>query len=351
LKSTENSNQAAVDLKKPGVAKLVAKKVLQDIDDYCVKTYDDGHRNHLGASLIGHKCKRYLWYVFRWCFREKADGRKQRLFNRGHREEARFIEWLEGIGCQVFYENRQRFWCLQQLDGTVEYGIGTPEENNLDPRVFLDQTDPDYLAHVAAAKAQGVKFPQYRVSGANGHFGGSLDAIIILPPEYNIPEAVLGEFKTNGTGKGFDALVNSGMAAAKEQHYSQTCTYGADENYNFNFVLYMNINKNDDSMHVELVELDHNHGKSMIEKAERIIASDEAPIRLSDNPTYFECTYCAAKEICHKNAVPEKNCRSCQFAKPVENAEWFCQNFNSVIPKDFLKTGCDNYYPVTLPKQ
>jgi len=300
---SSNGGKQSVDLSAPGVAKQVARQVLEDVDRYCATTYDDGHRNHLGASLIGRECKRFLWYVFRWCHKEQFDGRMQRLFNRGHREEARFIEWLEGIGAKVWFENRDV----------------APNEKG--------------------------EYPQYRITGAKGHFGGSLDAIIILPERYGISEPILGEFKTNGTGSGFDKLEKDGMAVAKAEHYAQTSTYG--KKYNFRYVLYMNINKNDDSIHVELVKLNHQLGEQMETKAELIIFSQVPPPRLSDNITFRSCAYCSMKEICHKGAVVERNCRSCKNATPVENAQWFCSVHNDVIPKHIIPLACDSYKSIT----
>ena len=298
-----DAGKQSVNLDAPGVAKAVAKRILEEIDEYCVRTYDGGHRSHLGASLIGRECKRYLWYVFRWCLHEKTTGRQQRLFNRGHREEARFIEWLEGIGFKVWFENRD--------EGPNEKG----------------------------------EFPQYRISDVMGHFGGSLDGIAVLPERYGIAEPVLLEFKTNGTGAGFNKLADDGMPIAKPEHFAQTSTYG--KKYNFRYCVYLNINKNDDSLHIEVVKLNHNLGEQMIMKAEQIIMSQTAPARLSDNPTFHKCGYCHMKEVCHKGAVVEVNCRSCAFARPVENAEWFCEVHNGNIPKDFITKACPSYKAIT----
>lgn len=298
-----DAGKQAVSLDAPGVAKALAKRILEDIDEYCVRTYDGGHRSHLGASLIGRECKRYLWYVFRWCLHEKTTGRQQRLFNRGHREEARFIEWLEGIGFKVWFENRDE----------------APNEKG--------------------------EYPQYRISDVMGHFGGSLDGIAILPERYGIEEPVLLEFKTNGTGAGFNKLAEDGMPIAKPEHFAQTSTYG--KKYNFRYCVYLNINKNDDSLHVEVVKLNHQLGEQMIIKAEQIITSQTPPARLSDNPTFYKCGYCAMKDICHKGAIPEVNCRSCAFARPVENAEWFCEVHNGNIPKDFIPKACPSYKAIT----
>ena len=298
-----DAGKQSVSLDAPGIAKVLAKRILEEIDEYCVRTYDGGHRSHLGASLIGRECKRYLWYVFRWCLHEKTTGRQQRLFNRGHREEARFIEWLEGIGFKVWFENRDE----------------APNEKG--------------------------EYPQYRISDVMGHFGGSLDGIAILPERYGIAEPVLLEFKTNGTGAGFNKLADDGMPIAKPEHFAQTSTYG--KKYNFRYCVYLNINKNDDSLHIEVVKLNHNLGEQMIMKAEQIIMSQTAPARLSDNPTFHKCGYCHMKEVCHKGAVVEVNCRSCAFARPVENAEWFCEVHNGNIPKDFIAKACPSYKAIT----
>lgn len=298
-----SDGKQGVNLDSPGVAKALAKRILEEIDEYCVRTYDGGHRSHLGASLIGRECKRYLWYVFRWCLHEKTTGRQQRLFNRGHREEARFIEWLEGIGFKVWFENRD--------EATNENG----------------------------------EYPQYRISDVMGHFGGSLDGIAILPERYGIEEPVLLEFKTNGTGAGFNKLAEDGMPIAKPEHFAQTSTYG--KKYNFRYCVYLNINKNDDSLHIEVVKLNHGLGEQMIMKAEQIICSQTPPARLSDNPTFHKCGYCHMKDVCHKGAVVEVNCRSCAFARPVENAEWFCEVHNGNIPKEFIPKACPSYKAIT----
>lgn len=337
----------SADLDAPGVGTVVAKRVLSDIDEYCATTYDDGHRKHLGGSLIGEPCKRKLWYQFRWTYREKHDGRQQRLFNRGHREEDRFVEWLEGIGAKVWFEDRETnplYYCAEDNTYHLQSNLAGMHEKLA---VKLDSNDSGYLTHVKRAKADGIDFPQYRVSHAHGHFGGSLDGIAILPERYGIPGPILLEFKTNGTGPKFTELLTQRVAIAKPMHFAQMSTYGSDPQYLFKHALYMNICKNDDNLHVEIVKLDWNLGDQMRQKAVQIITSQEPPPRLSDNPTYKDCKYCAAQDLCHKGAIPEKNCRSCAHAHPVENKRWFCDKHNGLIPDDYIKGGCDGHYPIT----
>lgn len=286
----------SLDINGKGVTTLLAKNLKADIDEYCQQTYDDGHRSHLGASLIGDPCRRKLWYVFRWVKHEKFSGRMYRLFNRGHREEMRFTEWLRGIGAQL--------WTHQE-DGTT----------------------------------------QIRINDCNGHFGGSIDGVIILPKRYGYDKPMLTEFKTNGTGSGFKKLQESLMPIAKPMHWAQTCTYGAK--MGFEHVAYLNICKNDDDLHIEITKLDHSHGNQMIAKAESIIVSDIAPPKLSTDPTYYICKSCDFNGICHNGEKTEVNCRSCRFAKPVENAQWFCDKHNGTIPKEYIPQACGEYVGIT----
>jgi hypothetical protein len=317
--------------------KQVAENILTEIDAYCVETYGDGHRNHLGASLIGNECKRYLWYVFRWCFKENFDGRIYRLFNRGHREEERFINYLEGIGCKVYSDDLTNFKLILHQGGDYEI----IENSALDEIPLTSENVSENPIHIKMAKACGVKFPQYRISGVMGHFGGSLDGAIILPERFGINEPILGEYKTNGTGSGFNDLTKKGMKLAKPVHFAQINTYG--NKLGFKYCLYIVANKNDDSLYVELVKLDHNQGKQMEAKAENVILSQEPPSRLSNSSTFYKCKYCNAHDVCHGGKVVDKNCRSCANARPVEGGQWECRLYG-IIPKDAIKTGCPNDY-------
>lgn len=282
---------AAVDLTVPGVRKHIAAQILADIDAYCVKAYDDGHRKHLGASLIGHDCARHLYYVFRWAKKEVFTGRMQRLFNRGHREEARFVEWLRGVGFEVWDVNE---------DGS-----------------------------------------QFRVKAVRGHYGGSLDGINKPPARYRIGEPMLCEFKTSGTGASFTKLKEQGVALAKPRHFAQMSTYG--KFYGFRFALYLCINKNDDDLHIEIVELDWRLAEDLTAKAERVITAREPPPKLAENEAFFECKYCPFVGICHRGEAPERNCRSCQHSEAIDGGEWYCHVHNGVIPSDFITKTCDGY--------
>lgn len=59
-------------------------------------------RGYLGASIVGHECERFLWFVFRGVVREETPGRVYRLFETGDLAEARFVAELRAIGCTVY---------------------------------------------------------------------------------------------------------------------------------------------------------------------------------------------------------------------------------------------------------
>lgn len=273
--------------------KSIAKQVLNDIDKACQNLYkENGHRRHLGASEVADPCWRKIYYTFRWVKTIVNDGRQERLYNVGHSQEPKFIEWLTAAGFQVW-----------------------------------DKADDG---------------EQFRTSFGNSHGGGSLDSIIKFPPSYGIDFPVLGEYKTNSTGSGFNKLLENGVKAEKPVHYGQMCVYGCDPIYNFSHALYLNINKNDSDLHVEIVQLDHDHGNKLKDKAIQIINIDHLPNRISDRSTHFVCKMCSYADICFKDSPVEINCRSCKYAQPVADKQWYCSlpAHNAIIPEDFIAKGC-----------
>lgn len=291
------------DLTLPGSLKLLSETISKDIDTYCVTKYSEGSRSHLGASQIGKSCSRALWYNFRWVYFKVYTGQQYRLFQRGHFEEPRFTEYLEGIGCEVK--------CF--------------DDNNLEE------------------KDKGKR--QIRIYGCKGHFAGSLDATVKLPERYQIQQEVvfLGEFKTQGTQK-FAKLVEDGCQLNKYIHYCQMCVYGYK--LGLKYGIYLVVDKNTDYLHIEVIELDWFLGKELEDKAERIIFSQVPPNKIAASADYYECKFCDYKEVCWFDKPAVKNCRSCKRAEPICDAQWLCNYYDNVIPKDFIKIACDEWLSI-----
>ena len=287
-----------INLSIPTDREKLEQLIETDIDLFCQSHYESGHRKHLGASELGEECWRKLWYGFRWTKLEVHDGRILRLFNVGHQAEPRFISYLRGIGFEV--------------------------------REFEDEETKK----------------QFRIIGAKGHYGGSLDGMCKAPERYQLSEDIvlLNEFKTNGTGAGFNSVADQDLRKAKPKHWIQCCQYGFKKN--IKYALYMIENKNDSSIIVKIIELDWNVGRQYEQKATDIINSKQAPPRISDNPAFQACKYCHQAGICHRGEQPEKNCRSCRQSVPIEDGQWGCMFHDSIIPDEWIAIGCDNWLPI-----
>lgn len=264
-------------------------------------TADSGHRAHLGASVIGHACERYLWLLFRWAGAEDFDGRMLRLFDTGKRAEARFVEELRGMGCEVH--------------------------------------DADEFGR------------QFRVSDIAGHFGGSMDGCALGLPEAPKTWHVL-EFKTH-SDKSFTELVKKKVRAAKPQHWAQVQIYmgltGMER------AMYLAENKNTSEVYAERVEFDLVEFTKLVEKARRIVAAGAPPERLSADPAWFECKWCSFHAQCHGEQVPEVNCRTCAHSTPrvdVPGGLWHCALENAQLDDATQRQGCNGhrFIPILLER-
>lgn len=337
------ANAAIVgDLSDPANRLTLSRRILSDIDAWCAKTYDDGPRNHLGASLIGRECSRFLWYTFRWVKHFKFDGRMQRLFQRGHREEAQMIAMLEGIGARVSFEDTDAPQILHYHPEADSYSYHATKITGPDGLLVVVDGNEEHETNAAAA---GVfpQYPQHRISGCEGHFGGSMDAKVWLPELYGIPVMFINEYKTQGTGPKFNALLKQGVRVEKPDHFTQMSIYGWKTQTKYG--IYMAVNKNDDTLHIEVVELDWALAQRMEVKAHNIIFSRIPPQKLSESIAHTTCVYCDMKDVCHQNEPYEKNCRSCAHSEAAPDKQWGCHKYQALIPKDAIAKGCQLWEP------
>lgn len=271
--------------------KATAAQIAARIDQFCVDKFQDGHRSHLGASIIGDPCSRYIWSVFRWLKFEVFSARMLRLFERGKREEAHLIEYIKAAGVTEF--------------------------------------QPFSLSSDAQAKFAGI----------DGHYGGSTDGLGVFN---GMP--IVCEFKTHNN-KSFTNLKKNGVIISKPKHYAQMCTYG--NAWNIKHGLYVASNKDNDDIHIELLELNSNYAEDLAAKAFDIIYASAPPAKIALQSTAFECAYCVFQDICHRSAVPDKNCRSCLMSEPRQGGQWYCKTWNATIPKEAIPAGCDQWHPIT----
>lgn len=248
------------------------------------------HRPHMGASIIGHPCSRYVWLTWRWATTPKFPGRMLRLFDTGKREEARILEELRGIGAQVWDTN--------------------PETGD-----------------------------QWRVTACQGHFGGSLDGVAKGLPEAPKTPAVL-EFKTH-SAKSFADLLSKKVQASKPQHYDQMQIYmGLME---LTRALYIGINKDTDDIYVEWIYFDADHYENLIDYAQGLIEMPTPPDRISSDPANWQCKGCTHHAVCHGGIAAEANCRTCCHASPGVNGTWDCDHHSTKIDDTTQRKGCADH--------
>lgn len=263
---------------------------------------DDGHRPHLGASIIGHACERSLWLTFRWARAKKFPGRMLRLFETGNLEEPRLVKNLRRIGVKV---------------------------------------------HEVAPDGK-----QWRVSAVGGHFGGSMDSALLGVPE--APKTWhVGEFKTHND-KSFKDLQAKGVLKAKPMHYAQMQAYmGLTE---MQRALYIAVNKNTDELYTERVEFDVVEFRKIMERAERVIRADEPPLRISKDPSWYECKMCDFHSLCHGEEAPDVNCRTCAHSTPVvdgEDGKWTCREYGEIgllAQRESHNCTTHRYIPILLER-
>lgn len=262
------------------------------------KNADSGLRPHLGASLIGKPCERSLWLTFRWAERQSFEGRMLRLFETGQREEARIVANLRSIGVDVH------------------------------------DTDP--------------AGEQWRVAALGGHFGGSIDAAAKGVPEAPKTWHVC-EFKT-ANDKSWQDMAKHQVQKSKPEHYAQMQTYMGLTG--MTRALYVMVNKNTDALHIERLEFDEGAFKAIMDRAERVISAVEPPLRISQDPSWYQCKMCSFRDQCHGEQVPLATCRSCAHVTPELDGEarWSCAKHGKDLDAAAQLAGCADhrYIPVLM---
>jgi hypothetical protein len=250
-------------------------------------------RNHLGASLIGQECARYIWYVFHWAFVKSHKAAQIRLFDRGNIEEMRFLVWLRNAGIRVEPVNPQTR-------------------------------------------------KQWRVSAFMDHFGGSLDSLLQNVPDLDLNEWCNAEYKTHND-KQFANLQKSGVAGSHWTHYVQMQIYM--HLMGLKHSLYLAINKNNDQMYSEIVDYNPEIAKEYLHRAEKIIFAREAPPRIAQTPGWWRCheKWCDARGVCWEGQPMQFNCRTCAFSEPREQGTWMCMRYQYVLSRDEQLRGCRDH--------
>lgn len=253
-------------------------------------------RPHMGVSMIGHACDRYLWLSFRWAVVEQKPGRLLRLFRRGHREEETVIEDLRAIGIVV--DN------TGQSQSRVHFG---------------------------------------------SHVSGSADGIVSGLPNAPKRKALL-EIKTHSR-KSFADLCKNGVEKSHHTHWVQMQAYMLG--LGLERALYYAVCKDDDAIYTEWVHFDKQAAKHYVDRAKSIALSETMPPPISDKPTWYVCKMCQFHDFCHVSKMTKQvNCRTCAHSTPTADSKWRCERYAvDSIPVELQRSGCESHviHPDLVP--
>jgi hypothetical protein len=236
----------------------------------------------LGASLVGHPCSRYIALKFACAFNENFTGRILRVFENGHKAEDRIIKDLELTGAKIF-----------------------------DQQKMIDA--PNCL----------------------GHAGSTIDGMI----KENGVDMLL-ELKTAKSAD-FKKYVKTSIQESNPRYYAQVQVNM--HLTNTKKALWCVENKDSNELHIEYVDYNPQAAAYYLDIMKRVIVDGWTGTKLSDNPDYFQCKWCAANSICHGKSVPRVHCLTCCHAAPIEGGKFKCMRYNAEIPDEQLPKGCDEH--------
>lgn len=244
---TSRSNQTLSLIKEKlelDQGKLYNKLLQKELAKYnASKCQINGNRNYLGASSIGAKCARKIWYSYNNSKTTTFNASQVLLLNRGHLEECRFLALLKMINIEV-------------------------------------NTNPNHLSFFAL----------------QGKFGGHLDGIGIGFLEYPKKQIVC-EFKTHNQNS-FNQLEKKGVELSKFEHFVQVQMYMGGKGLEMS--AYFAVNKNTDSLYIEFIEFRKEVYQYYLQRAELILNSKGSPPpKINESKGWYLCKMCQYNEICH----------------------------------------------------
>jgi hypothetical protein len=278
-------------------------QLLKIVDDAIEAAQDplDSFRNHLGMSLIGHQCSRRSWYTFRWFTQVKHKARTLRLFKRGQDEEHKLCAWLRAAGFEV-----------QELD---------PETGK--QFSFRDKEAPQV--------------------------GGSIDGVLRGVPGEDRGQRIGLECKTMNAA-GFRQVQAKGCKVAQPIHYSQMNGYmdiSQDTRTWLSKFLYLVVNKDNDEIHMEIIDWDPLRSDPDLALARQVVAAQEPPDRVSQYEDWYICKMCDHRGVCHRGEAPAVNCRTCKHGNRKANdpSMWVCARFELALNRKAQLEGCEYHSP------
>lgn len=225
-------------------------------------------RTYLGASSLGVECERQAWLAYRGLAVPDFDDRMEKLLDHGHSEEARHSKAIQRAGFKITGDQIP----LSAFNGLMR--------GHTDGFIKLSGT-----------------VPRKTEDGYE----------LVLVDEW-----VLWEMKTS-SHKRFLEVSKHGVQAKKPQHYAQMQIYMGLYRRGITRAVYMMTDKDNDELHVELVEFDQQAFDELMRRAERVLTGT-IPDRPSKakKPDCFFCKWCDAVSVCWADVRAPEQCGTCE---------------------------------------
>ncbi len=264
-------------------------------------------RQYLGMSGIGKPCTRAIWYDFRWATDRQIKAYGLRAIQDGFVNEditAARLRKIPGITLWTESEDGQQIGCEDlsghfrgHLDGVIEGLLQAPK-----------------TPHVWENKAVNTK---------------KFDALKKLIAELG-EKAALRNWDTT-----YFAQAQLYMHYQKlTRHYLTVNTPGGRDTVTCR------------------TDYDKAGAQHYIDLARNVIASEGAPMRMSEDAAHWQCKWCDHHTVCHTATYPKPTCRSCAHVTAMldDVGGWHCRKWDDRVPVDTQRAGCEShlYHPEIL---
>ena len=259
-------------------------------------TQDRKLRSYLGMSQIGRPCARETWLSFRWAMIPNFDAGTLKRFADGHATEAVIIERLKLADFLQVHdadENGEQFGFKD---------LGDHFSGNMDG-VALGLIEAPKTWHVLEVKCTAEK-KLTELKKIVDRVGEKL-ALREWNPVYYAQAVLYMHY------------------AELERHWLVVATPGGRDWYSIR------------------TDADPAEAARLIALADRIIFADEAPHKLQ--PDSMACRRCDKSALCHGNALPERNCRTCLHVTPDRDGGWMCARHELDLSVESQRRGCDDH--------
>lgn len=280
-----------------GIEMNVGEIDLQSVMDAYYEGKPSRPSRRMGASSIGHPCKRAIWLKFHWAIQERFEGQQLRTFELGHILEDAMANTLKDMGWVILYTGKEQVeleitpHLVCYPDGLIISGVPTAEktEHAWDNKIMADSW-----------------FKQVRKKGIRA----------VYPKYYTQIQ-----LEMYGLSKKLGRKIDRGLI---------TC-----------------INRDTSQVYAERFKYDPKEIEKVFAIEAEVRESQVLPKGISENPSWMECKMCSCSHFCHlSHEVMAVNCRTCAHSTAEEDGTWSCRLDRKygwgigALPFDAQKEGC-----------